>query len=77
MTGGSKRRPSALQQFRRGVGEVTELFLVNGEDQRGVDGREGRLFLSKIGVKVVDVFWCFLEGKNKELLISNKTNSNT
>ncbi|TNN84233.1 hypothetical protein EYF80_005560 [Liparis tanakae] len=41
MTGGSRRRPSALQQLRRGVGEVTKLLLVNGEDQRVVDGRSG------------------------------------
>lgn len=66
MTSGPMRRPLALQQFRRGEGEVTKLFLVDGRDQRVFDGSEGGLFLSKIWVKVVDVLWCFLEGSNKE-----------
>lgn len=67
----SMRRPLALLQFRGGEGEVTKLLLVDGRDQRVINGREGGLFLSKIWVKVVDVFWCFLEGINKELFISS------
>lgn len=58
----SMRRPLALLQFRGGEGEVTKLLLVDGRDQRVIIGREGGLFLSKIWVKVVDVFWCFDPG---------------
>lgn len=60
----------ALYQFRWSEGEVTKLLLVDGRDQRVVDGREGGLFLGKIWVKVVDILWSFLEGNNKELFIS-------
>lgn len=70
-TGGSMRRLLALQQFRRSEGEVTKLLLVDGRDQRVIDGREGGLFLSKIRVEVVDVLWGFLEGNNEEWFISS------
>lgn len=56
------RRLLALLQFRRGEGEVTKLILVDGRDHRVIDGREGGLFLSKVWIKVVDVFWCFDPG---------------
>lgn len=62
------RRLSALQQFRRGEGEVTKLLLVDGRDQWVINGREVRLLLCEIWVKVVDVLWRFLEGDNEELL---------
>lgn len=58
------RRLLALLQFSRGEGEVTKFVLVDGRDHRVIDGRESGLFLSKVWVKVVDVFWCFLEGNN-------------
>lgn len=56
------RRLLALQEFRRGEGEVTKLLLVDGWDQWVVNGREVRLFLREIWVEVVDVLWRFLEG---------------
>lgn len=59
-SGVSVRRPKALQQFRRGEGEIDELLLVDGRDQRFVDWREGGLFLSEVRVKVVHVFRRFL-----------------
>lgn len=60
-SGVSVRRPKALQQFRRGEGEIDELLLVDGRDQRFVDWREGGLFLSEVRVKVVDIFCRFLD----------------
>lgn len=54
------RGPKALQQFRRGEGEVEELLLVDGREEGLVDRCEGGLFLSEVRVKVVDVFRRFL-----------------
>lgn len=60
MLGVSMRSPKALQQFRRGEGEIEELLLVDGREEGLVDRREGGLFLSEVRVKVVDVFRRFL-----------------
>lgn len=55
------RHVSESSQVRTGEGEVPELVLVDGGDQRFVDGRQRGLFLSEVWVKVVDVFRCFLQ----------------
>lgn len=59
------RGAKALQQFRRGEGEVEEFLLVDGWEERLVDRREGGLFLSEVRVKVVDVFRRFLSTTNR------------
>lgn len=68
MLGPSLRSPEALQQFGRGEGEIEELLLVDGREERLVDGREGGLFLGEVRVKVVHVFRCFLSttGRKRE-----------
>lgn len=64
--GGSVKSPKALQQFRRGEGEIEELLLVDGGDEGLVDWREVGFFLSEIRVEVVDVLRRFLRGVGKK-----------
>ena len=57
-----------FKQFRCSEGKVSKLLLVDGREHGVIDGSEGGLFLSKFWVKVVDVFWCFLQENNTEMV---------